>query len=84
MIKNRAKKNKPKKVVVTLSARDYAKLSAYSRSKNTSRPLAAKRLLHAKLAETDLNATPQNIKNQLSIFDIMQIDIFNGTSKSQN
>lgn len=77
-----AQKKRTKKtttVTVTLSERDYEKLTIYAHQQRIVRPLAAKRLLHAALHQLPLQQdnTP---KNQLDIFDSIQIDIFNECS----
>ena len=82
------KKKKPakktKKVVLSMSMRDFEKLSAYAKSSKTSRPLAAKRLIRAQLATLAVGTKPKEAENQLGLFDSMQLDIFNGTSKTCN
>ncbi|MBP5547836.1 MAG: hypothetical protein J6X58_02955 [Bacteroidales bacterium] len=79
------KKNgkKTKKVIVTLSERDFEKLTAYARTVKASRPVAAKRMLKAQLASVAIEKKQRQTKNQLGLFDSMQIDIFNGTSKTE-
>lgn len=82
------KKKKPakktKKVVLSMSMRDFEKLSAYAKSSKASRPLAAKRLIRAQLATLAVGTKPKEAENQLGLFDSMQLDIFNGTSKTRN
>ena len=79
-------KKKPTKkvhrVVLTLSDRDFHKLDAYAKQSGTSRPMAAKRLLRQQL--TTVASTHQQAvsENQLGLFDSMQIDIFDCTSKT--
>lgn len=73
---------KAKKVIVTLSARDYDKLTLLAQKQNVSRPLVAKRLLRAQLSTLALEKQQKQSENQLGLFDSMQIDIFNGTSKT--
>lgn len=78
------KKNIKKKIVVSLSLRDYNKLTALAKKENALRPLMAKRLLCAKLSEITVEKTPQQSPNQLGLFDSLQYDIFNGASKASD
>lgn len=82
------KKKKPAKkakiIVVTLSHTDYEKLCAYAKSQGASRPLIAKRLIKAQLATLAIEKQQRLSKNQLGLFDSMQLDIFNGTSKTED
>ena len=78
------KKNIKKKIVVSLSLRDYNKLTALAKKENVLRPLMAKRLLCAKLSEITVEKTPQQSPNQLGLFDSLQYDIFNGASKESD
>lgn len=81
-MKKKKSTKKAKKVIVTLSARDYDKLTLLAQKKNVSRPLVAKRLLRAQLSTLALEKQQKQSENQLGLFDSMQIDIFNGTSKT--
>lgn len=80
------KKKKPtkkaKKITVTLPYTDYEKLSAFAESQGASRPIVAKRLIKAQLALLAVEKQQRLTKNQLGLFDSMQLDIFNGTSKT--
>lgn len=82
------KKKKPakkaKKIVVTLSHTDYEKLCAYAKSQGASRPLIAKRLIKSQLATLAIEKQQRLSKNQLGLFDSMQLDIFNGSSKTED
>ena len=81
------KKKKPvkkaKKIVVTISATDLEKIAALAKSQHTSRPIVARRLIKAQLATIAFEKQAKKAKNQLGLFDSMQIDIFNGTSKTE-
>ena len=81
-MKKKKSTKKVKKVIVTLSARDYDKLTLLAQKQNVSRPLVAKRLLRAQLSTLALEKQQKQSENQLGLFDSMQIDIFNGTSKT--
>lgn len=81
-MKRKKSTKKAKKVIVTLSARDYDKLTLLAQKQNVSRPLVAKRLLRAQLSTLALEKQQKQSENQLGLFDSMQIDIFNGTSKT--
>ncbi|MBR3960537.1 MAG: hypothetical protein IKJ81_10925 [Bacteroidales bacterium] len=81
-MKKKKSTKKAKKVIVTLSARDYDKLTLLAQKQNVSRPLVAKRLLRAQLSTLALEKQQKQSENQLGLFDSMQIDIFNGTSKT--
>ncbi len=82
----KTKKNgkKAKKVILTLSERDFAKLSGYAQMQHVSRPLAAKRLLHEQLAAIAIDKSQRNAENQLGLFDSLQINIFNETSRTSD
>lgn len=81
-MKKKKSTKKAKKVIVTLSARDYDKLTLLAQKQSVSRPLVAKRLLRAQLSTLALEKQQKQSENQLGLFDSMQIDIFNGTSKT--
>lgn len=81
-MKKKKSTKKAKKVIVTLSVRDYDKLTLLAQKQNVSRPLVAKRLLRAQLSTLALEKQQKQSENQLGLFDSMQIDIFNGTSKT--
>ncbi|MCR5193644.1 MAG: hypothetical protein K6D59_10100 [Bacteroidales bacterium] len=76
------KKNTKKKIIVSLSLRDFNKLTALAKKENATRPVMARRLLGAKMAEISMEKTPKQSPNQLGLFDSLQYDIFNGTSKA--
>lgn len=80
---NKKKKNskKAKRIVVTLSSRDYEKLSEIARRDNATRPVIAKRLIRNQLATITIEKQQKAVANQLGLFDSVQIDILGGTSK---
>lgn len=75
------KKNKPKRIVVTLSSRDYDKLTDIARRDKATRPVVAKRLIRSQLAAIVIEKQQKAVANQLGLFDSVQIDILGGTSK---
>lgn len=68
--------------MVTLSERDYAKLTQCAAGQKVPRSIAAKRLLHEQLTTMVLEKQADAGRNQLGLFDSLQIDIFNQTSKT--
>jgi hypothetical protein len=83
-MKKKRPAKKAKKLVVTLPYTDFERLSAYAKSQGASRPIVAKRLIKAQLAELAIEKQQRQVKNQLGLFDSMQLDIFNGTSKTKD
>lgn len=83
MKKNKSTK-KTKKLTVSLSMRDFDKLTAYAKKQCVSRPLAAKRLLKTQIAALVVEKQQKQSENQLGLFDSMQIDIFNNTSRTKD
>ena len=81
-MKVKKKQKRTKKIVLSLSERDYAKLTQCAASQNVTRSIAAKRLIHAQLATLAVERQADAEKNQLGLFDSLQIDIFNQTSKT--
>lgn len=80
-MKKKKGQKKAKKITIALSSRDYEKLTRYAKQKNISRPLAAKRLLRSQLALLTMEKVTKQPKNQLGLFDSLQIDIFDKVSK---
>lgn len=76
------KKPTKKRVTVLLSGRDYEKLSLLARKQRTTRPIMARRLLKAQLEAVEIEKKERQARNQLGLFDSLQIDIFNCTSKA--
>ena len=81
-MKKKKNTKKAKKITVTLSYTDYERISALAKTQRVSRPLLAKRLLRAQLSALAVSSTKREAKNQLGLFDSMQLDIFNNTSKT--
>ncbi len=78
------KKPTKKRVAVLLSVRDYEKLSLLARKQRTTRPNMARRLLKAQLDVVEAEKRERQTRNQLGLFDSVQIDIFDGPSKTQD
>lgn len=75
-------KPKQKKYVVTLSECEMRRLSVYAEQNGIDRPTALSRLLHRSLREAASMVRADNSDdNQLGLFDAVQIDIFNNTTK---
>ena len=78
---NKVKKPKLKKYVLTLSEREALRLGRYADAVGVSRPQALQRLVkHALREAADVPAGKED-SNQLGLFDTLQIDIFNNTSR---
>lgn len=75
-MKKKKKAGKGHKITVTLSDRDYKKLLLIAKNQNTTRPAAAKKMLHSQIMETSLPKTGEQAKNQLGLFDFVQTEIF--------
>ncbi len=75
--KKKQVKGKPRKVTVSLSERDYELLKYCADRRGTTKSILAKQMLHSELQmfkESIGGELP--VKNQLSIFDSVQTDIF--------
>lgn len=80
----KARKPKPKKYVLTLSEREALRLGRYADAVGVSRPLALQRLVKQALREAADVPADKADANQLGLFDTLQIDIFNNTSRVEN
>lgn len=78
------KKNRPKRIVLTLSNRDYEKLTDIARRDKATRPVVAKRLIRSQLAAIVIEKQQKVAANQLGLFDTVQLDILGGTSRVEN
>ena len=76
------KKTARRKVILSLSVRDYEKLTLLAQRQQVSRPLLARRMVRAQLAVAAIEQKSEAARNQLGLFDSVQIDIFEGTSKT--
>ncbi len=72
---------KTKKYTLTLSEPEVRRLTAYAASSGIERPVALHRIVSAALREVDIATATQCDKRQLGLFDSVQIDIFNNTTK---
>lgn len=77
----RPKEKKPKKYILTLSERENARLGIYAVSCGITRPQALQRMVKQALREVADSPVSCCDENQLGLFDTLQIDIFNNTSK---
>ncbi len=82
--KENNKKKNGKKVTFSLSERDSRILLAEAQRRGVRFSLAARQLLHAQLQQLAHATEDAVANNQLNIFDSVQIDIFNNTSKTKN
>ena len=76
------KKSRTKKVEVTLWEHDLQALQAYCDATGLQRAVAIRHLVRQGLKEFAASEAPKEARNQLGLFDSVQIDIFNNTSKS--
>lgn len=76
-------KKKPirKKLTLSLSERESQLLALYAADQGTTKTVAVRRLLKAALTEYSVKIASQEPANQLGLFDSIQYDIFNNTSK---
>jgi hypothetical protein len=83
---NSRSKAKKKRVVVTLPEREGEMLKAYARVHQTTCPAAVHRMVKEALKQfkSERNALAKaEPENQLNIFDSIQVDIFNNTSRTR-
>ena len=74
--------NKKKRYTISLSECEMRRLTAYADACGIDRPAALSRLLKQALRDaTDISSAQHDDKQQLRLFDTVQIDIFNNTSK---
>ena len=78
-------KNRHKKVSITLPEWEGEMLKAYAKQHGTTCPAAVHKMVRQSLREfkSEMNTMAKaGSKNQLNIFDSLQVDIFNQVSKS--
>lgn len=78
-------KAKRKKISISLPAREGELLKAYAKQNGTTCSVAVHRMVRQTLRQfkSEMNAQCNAVpENQLSIFDSVQFDIFNNTSKT--
>ena len=68
---------------LTLSERESARLGVYADSCGITRPQALQRLMKQALRQAADASVDSRDVNQLGLFDTLQIDIFNNTTKVQ-
>lgn len=73
---------KKKKMSISLSEQEREMLSLYAAEMGVSRPVALRRIVKRQLNDYMHNKGTATPPNQLDIFDSVQIDIFNNTSKT--
>ena len=78
------KPTKRKKISFTLPEREGEILSLYAKENGISRPAAVRRMVRAALQQYSAALRHAEPRNQLGLFDVVQIDIFNSTSKIEN
>ena len=81
---NKRSTQRTKKYTVTLSECELRRLSVYADKCGVDRPTALARLMRQSLrdAAAGIQAEGNHDINQLGLFDAVQIDIFNNTSKT--
>lgn len=77
------RKPKSKKVGVTLFESDLMALKLYCQKEEVTPAVAIRHILRDGLKDYSQDLSRQETKNQLDIFDSMQIDLFNNTSKTE-
>lgn len=70
-----------KRYTLTLSEPEVRRLTAYAAASGIERPAALHRIVSAALREYDAGKADRTDKRQLGLFDSVQIDIFNNTTK---
>ncbi len=79
----KGKKKKGRKLVIALSERDSRILFAEAQRRGVRCNIAARQLLHVQLQQCTHELESSVADNQLNLFDAVQIDIFNNTSKAK-
>lgn len=74
-------KKKRKRFSVSLSEKEGEMLQRYAKANGISRTIAIRHILRETLKDYDHAVATQQPSNQLGLFDSIQIDIFNNTSK---
>ena len=76
-------KPKLKKYTLTLSEPEVRRLTAYAAESGIERPVALHRIVSQALRTYEAAPADRRDKRQLGLFDSVQIDIFNNTTKVQ-
>ncbi|MBR4506021.1 MAG: hypothetical protein IKP21_04530 [Bacteroidales bacterium] len=78
-------KVKARRYTVALSECEMRRLTVYAAQCGVDRPTALSRLLRQSLREVAAGVKSDNVdEKQLGLFDALQIDIFNNTTKVNN
>ncbi len=80
----KAKAKKTKKISITLPEREGEVLKVYAKELGITRPAAVKRIVRETLKQYKTAVAKAEPKNQLGLFDSLQVDIFNNTSKTSD
>ena len=80
----KAKAKKNKKISITLPEREGEVLKVYAKELGITRPAAVKRIVRETLKQYKTAVAKAEPKNQLGLFDSLQVDIFNNTSKTSD
>lgn len=80
----KTKKTKKKKFSFVLPEREDELLTLYAKEHSLTRPEAVRRILRDYLRQYRSSITKTEPDNQLGLFDSLQIDIFNSTSKTKD
>lgn len=86
-MKGSRSKPKPKKVSITLPEWEGEMLKAYAKAHQTTCPAAVHKMVRQTLRQykSEMNVMAKaEPKNQLNIFDSMQVDIFNNIAKVES
>lgn len=75
-------KTKHKRISISLSDKEWDMLNLYAVQNKLGRVSSTHRILKQYLSEYLKNKSSESPCNQLDIFDSVQIDIFNNTSKT--
>lgn len=78
----RQERPKTRKYTLTLSELEVRRLTAYAEDSGMERPAALHRIVSQVLRQYDCAPAREHDKRQLGLFDSVQIDIFNNTSKA--
>lgn len=78
------RKPKMRKYTLTLSEPEVRRLTAYAESSGVERPVALHRIVSQMLRQYGQQSAVRQDKRQLGLFDSVQIDIFNNTTKVNN
>lgn len=81
------KTTKVKRFSITLPEREGELLKQYAKEHGITRPMALRRLVRQSLRQYKIERanTLQSVpKNQLNLFDSIQVDIFDNTSKASD